>query len=90
MDLVSGVKKIIIMMDHAAKDGSPKILEECSLPLTGKNVVDMIVTDLAVFTVDEKQGLILTELPPGSSLNEVKEKTGCTFIISDNLKQWQE
>lgn len=78
------------MMDHAAKDGSPKILEECSLPLTGKNVVDMLVTDLAVFTVDEKQGLTLTELPPGSSLDAVKEKTGCAFTVADNLKQWQE
>ncbi|MDT8419064.1 MAG: 3-oxoacid CoA-transferase subunit B [Desulfuromonadales bacterium] len=90
MDLVSGVKKIIIMMDHCAKNGSPKILEECSLPLTGKNVVDMIVTELAVFTVDEKQGLTLTELPPGSTLESVREKTGCPFAVANNLKQWQE
>jgi len=90
MDLVSGVKKIIIMMDHCAKNGSPKILEECSLPLTGKNVVDMLVTELAVFSIDDKAGLTLIELPPGSSLEMVKEKTGCTFNVADNLKQWQE
>lgn len=88
MDLVSGVKKIIIMMDHAAKDGTPKILEECSLPLTGKNVVDMLVTDLAVFTIDAQQGMTLIELPPGSSLEIVKEKTGCAFKVADNLKHW--
>ncbi|BCR03982.1 succinyl-CoA--3-ketoacid-CoA transferase [Desulfuromonas versatilis] len=88
MDLVSGVKKIIIMMDHCAKDGSPKILEECALPLTGKNCVDMIVTDLGVFEVDEEQGLTLTELAPGADLETVKAKTGCPFAVAANLKQW--
>lgn len=87
MDLVSGVKKIVIMMDHCAKDGSPKILEGCTLPLTGKQVVDMIVTDLGVFEVARGQGLKLLELAPGSSLEMVREKTGCPFIVADNLKQ---
>jgi len=88
MDLVSGVRKIIIMMDHCAKDGSPKILPECTLPLTGKNVVDMIVTDLAVFGVDAGKGLTLEELAPGSSLETVRDKTACPFTVADNLKQW--
>ncbi len=86
MDLVSGVKKIVIMMDHCAKDGSSKLMENCTLPLTGKNVVDIIVTDLAVFDVDAETGLTLTELAPGATLKIIKEKTGCPFSIADGLK----
>ncbi len=86
MDLVSGVKKIIIMMDHCTKDGSSKLMENCTLPLTGKNVVDMIVTDLAIFNVDAEKGLTLTELAPGSTIETIKEKTACPFNIADELK----
>ncbi len=86
MDLVSGVKKIIIMMDHCAKDGSPKLIPECTLPLTGKNVVDMIVTDLAVFDIDAETGLTLTELAPGSTVALIKEKTGCPFTVAEGLE----
>ena len=86
MDLVSGVKKIIIMMDHCAKDGSSKLMEECTLPLTGKNVVDMVVTDLAVFEIDPESGLTLVELAPGSSVELIKEKTGCPFTIAADLR----
>ena len=86
MDLVSGVKKIIIMMDHCAKDGSSKLMEECTLPLTGKNVVDMVVTDLAVFEVDPESGLTLVELAPSSSVELIKEKTGCPFTIAADLR----
>jgi 3-oxoacid CoA-transferase len=81
MDLVSGVKRVIVLMEHCAKDGSPKILKECALPLTGKNVVDMIITDLCVFTVDEENGLTLIELHPGVSVETVREKTGCSFEV---------
>ena len=87
MDLVSGVKRIIVMMDHCAKDGSSKIMENCTLPLTGKNVVDMIVTDLAVFEVDARRGLTLIELAPGSDLEQVRAKTGCPFAVADTLQQ---
>ena len=80
MDLVTGAQKIIIMMDHVTKKGGAKILKECSLPLTGKSVVDMIVTDKAVFEVNEK-GLTLIEVSPFSSLEEIKETTGCDFNI---------
>jgi len=86
MDLVSGVKKIIIMMDHVAKDGSSKVMKECSLPLTGKNVVSMIVTELGVFNVDPKLGLTLIELAPGASVEQVVAQTGCPVKIATNLK----
>lgn len=85
MDLVSGVKKLIVMMEHTTKDGSPKILEECSLPITGKNVVDMIVTDKGVFTVDREKGLTLIEISPFSNLEDIKKSTGCSFNISNVL-----
>jgi 3-oxoacid CoA-transferase len=74
------------MMDHCAKDGTSKLMTECTLPLTGKNVVDMIVTDLAVFEVDAEKGLTLIELAPESSLELVKEKTSCPFHIAETLK----
>jgi len=85
MDLVSGVKKVIVLMEHSAKDGTAKILKKCNLPLTGKEVADMIITELAVFVVDKNAGkLILTELMPFVELEEVKQKTGVNFDIKLN------
>ena len=76
MDLVAGVKKIIVVMEHCAKDGSPKFIPACTLPLTGRNVVDMIITDLAVFQrPDHASPFRLIELAPGVSADEVQART---------------
>ena len=83
MDLVAGVKKIIVVMEHTAKDGSPKFISECALPLTGQNVVDMIVTDLAVFQrPDHDSAFRLIELAPGVTAEEVAEKTTAQYEVA--------
>ncbi|MGX1589351.1 3-oxoacid CoA-transferase subunit B [Brevundimonas diminuta] len=83
MDLVAGVKRIVVVMDHVAKDGSPKILEQCALPLTGRKVVDLIITDLGVIAVDRKQGgLTLIETAPGVTAKEISAKTGAPLAIA--------
>ncbi|RSU47062.1 MAG: 3-oxoacid CoA-transferase subunit B [Sphingobium sp.] len=85
MDLVAGVKRVVVVMDHVSKNGSPKILDACTLPLTGKAVVDLIITDLAVIAVDRaKGGLTLVELAPGVTEAEVVEKTGAPLAIFEN------
>jgi 3-oxoacid CoA-transferase len=86
MDLVSGVKRVVVLMEHCAKDGSPKIKTECDLPLTGKQVVDLIITDLCVFEVQKGKGLTLIELNDGISLDDVKAKTGCAFDVAPALQ----
>jgi 3-oxoacid CoA-transferase subunit B len=82
MDLVAGVKRIIAVMEHTSKTGKPKIVSACALPLTGKNCVDMIITDLAVFSIDKTaKTMTLIELAPGVSADEVRAKTGCDYSV---------
>jgi 3-oxoacid CoA-transferase subunit B len=83
MDLVAGVKRVVVVMEHVAKDGA-KLLHRCNLPLTGERVVDMVITDLAVFTVDKhgKDGMTLIELADGVTLDEVKAKTEADFRVA--------
>ncbi len=81
MDLVHGAKKVIVLMEHVAKDGSHKIVEECSLPLTGQRVVERIITDLAVMDITD-DGLVLRELAPGVTEEQVREATGPDFTVA--------
>jgi 3-oxoacid CoA-transferase subunit B len=82
MDLVAGVKKVVVVMEHSAK-GEPKLLHRCSLPLTGAGVVDMVITDLGVFTIDKKHGgMTLVELADGVTLDEVKAQTEATYEVA--------
>ncbi len=80
MDLVAGVKKVVVLMDHNAKDGRPKLLHQCSLPLTGAGVVDLVITDLGVFNIDA-DGLRLVELAPGAAPEEIRERTEADFSV---------
>jgi 3-oxoacid CoA-transferase subunit B len=86
MDLVAGVKKIIVVMEHVAKDGTPKFIPECNLPLTGRNVVDMIITDLCVFhRPDHQSPFRLIELAPGVTAAEVAEKTTARYEVDPSI-----
>jgi len=82
MDLVAGVKRVVVVMEHTSKDGTPKIIKECTLPITGKGVVDLIITDLCVFEVKEGGGLVLIELQPGVREEDVHAKTGVPFEVA--------
>ena len=84
MDLVAGVKKVVIIMDHNARDGSAKFLKSCTLPLTGVRVVDMIISDVGVFTIDDK-GATLVELAPEMTVAEIRDRTEADFSVAEGL-----
>jgi 3-oxoacid CoA-transferase subunit B len=86
MDLVAGAKRVVVVMEHTAKDGSSKVLKECTLPLTGRRCVDLVITDIAVFAVDKLKGLTLLEIAPGLTVEEIKAKTAAPFAVAPSLK----
>jgi 3-oxoacid CoA-transferase B subunit len=83
MDLVAGVGRVVVVMDHVEKSGAPKFLHACNLPLTGAKVVDLLITDLGVFEIDPQRGdPVLTELAPGVGIEELRAKTEAAFTIA--------
>ena len=86
MDLVTGAKRVIVAMEHTTKDGEPRLLERCTLPLTAKGRVSMVVTELAVFTFVDKR-FVLDELAPGVTLEAVRHKTGADFAVGERLRR---
>ena len=88
MDLAAGVKKVIVTMKHATADGKPKILKKCSLPVTGKECVKLIITDLAVIEVTPK-GLVLKEIVPGNTVEEIQALTEPKLIVAEDLQDYQ-
>ena len=84
MDLVSGARKVIVAMEHCTREGEPRLLERCNLPLTAKSRVSMVVTELAVFAISHGE-FVLLETAPGVSLETVREKTGARFAVADEL-----
>jgi len=85
MDLVAGVKRVVVLMEHTAKDGEKKLLQRCDLPLTGAGVVDLVITELGVFEIGA-DGMVLLELAPGVTLDEIAEKTGAGYTVAQGLK----
>jgi len=85
MDLVAGARRVVVTMEHSARDGSPKILTQCTLPLTGRRCVDLVVTEMAVIQV-VKEGLVLTEIAPDTNVESVKEATGAPLLVAPDLK----
>jgi len=86
MDLVAGVKRVVVVMEHTEKTGAPKLLNACTLPLTGQAVVDLVVTDLGVFDISRgKKPVTLLELAPGVTLDEVRAKTEAAFEVAGTV-----
>lgn len=94
MDLVAGTPRVVVLTEHNAKDGTPKIVTECTLPLTGLSCVDRIISDLAVFDIVKKEGgarqLTLTRLAPGVTVEEIRDKTEAAFTVSPDVTDLDE
>ena len=86
MYLVHGAKRVVVLMDHVSKNGAPKILKQCSLPLTGQRVVDRIITDLGVIDVTN-EGLVLRECAPGLDAKHIQNKTEAELLVGPDLKE---
>src|SRR5438552_410904 len=84
MDLVAGVKRVVVIMEHAARDGTPKLLKRCELPLTGAGVVDLVISELGVFTIDAG-GMTLIEIAPGVTLGEIERKTAARYRVKPGV-----
>lgn len=87
MDLVAGVKQVVVVMDHTNKAGDSKVLKECTLPLTGKACVDLIITNLCVFQVERGKGMTLIELAPDVSEDDVRKATQANYSVAETLRQ---
>lgn len=87
MDLVAGVKQVVVVMDHTNKVGDSKVLPECTLPLTGQACVDLIITNLCVFQVERGKGMTLIELAPDVTADDVKKATQANYAVADSLRQ---
>jgi 3-oxoacid CoA-transferase B subunit len=85
MDLVAGAKRVVVTMEHTAKDGTPKIVTQCALPLTGRRCVNLIVTEMAVIEV-VPEGLLLKEIAPDTNLEEVRKATAAPLLLAPNLE----
>ena len=87
MDLVAGVRRVVVIMDQTSRDGSSKLMHRCTLPLTGSGVIDMVITDFGVFAIDKAEGhMVLIELADGVSLDEIKAKTEATYTVAAALQ----
>ena len=91
MDLVAGVRRVVVVMEHCNKKGQPKILPACTLPLTGLRCIDLVITDLAVLEMDaERRRFVLVERAPGVSVEEIREKTTAEIVVPDDVPEMAE
>jgi 3-oxoacid CoA-transferase subunit B len=88
MDLVAAARRVIVAMEHATKAGEPKLLARCTLPLTGLKVVDTVITEMGFFRITP-QGLVLEELAPGISIEQVRQATAANLKVSEDVKTWR-